>query len=111
MLKTLPIPFEISGTKITLPFSAICTVTDKRFSGEIVIEYVPKGDVLEYVDVEEFTKKICQNKITAEELVHTVYQEVTSSLRLTFLKVLVDVKQSEAHQPVQVWKEGAKDAI
>ncbi|MFA7302172.1 MAG: hypothetical protein WC030_00270 [Candidatus Paceibacterota bacterium] len=38
MLTTLSIPFTISGTTITLPFSAICTVTDKSFGGEVVIE-------------------------------------------------------------------------
>lgn len=47
MIKTIPLNFKISGTTIFLPFKAICSVTDKEFSGEVVIEYVPDKKALE----------------------------------------------------------------
>ncbi len=111
MIQTLNIPFAISGTKITLPFSAVCTVTDKPFGGEVVVQYVPVGKVLEYVDVEAFVGGVCNSKRTAEELAHVVFTEVESSLKPKQLRVLVDVKHSEAHQPVQVWIESENYAI
>ncbi len=111
MIRTFDIPFSISGTKITLPFSAVCTVTDKPFGGEIIIEYVPEGRVLEYVDAERFVVETCAKHVTAEELTHTVFGAVTASLKPVYVKVVVDVKHSDAHQPVQVWKEGGSRAI
>ncbi|MDP2651030.1 MAG: GTP cyclohydrolase I [bacterium] len=106
MAKALDINFEISGTKIFLPFSAICTVTDKEFSGQVIIEYHPNSRVLEYVDIENFVNHVCQKKVTAEELVDQVYREVESSILPKYLKITTDIKHSDAHQPVQVWKEG-----
>ena len=41
MIKTIPLNYKISGTTIFLPFKVICSVTDKKFFGEVVIEYSP----------------------------------------------------------------------
>jgi len=38
-MKTIDINFFISGTRITIPFNAICSITSKPFSGNIIIEY------------------------------------------------------------------------
>lgn len=111
MIQTLDIAFSISGTKIVLPFSAVCTVTDKPFDGDVVIEYVPDHKVLEYVDAERFVRDTCLQKLTAEELTQAVYEAVMGALKPAFAKVLVDVKHSEAHQPVQVWKQSGAHAI
>lgn len=106
MIESLKIDFTISGTKIFLPFKAICSVTDKEFGGEVVIEYVPRQLVLEYVDAERFVNEVCKKNITAEELANTVFNAVDESIKPSYLKVLVDVVDSKAHQPVKVWREG-----
>lgn len=104
-MKTIDINFTISGTKITVPFSAICSVTNKAFGGNIVIEYHPNKKVVEYVDMENAIKVITENKLTVEELANNVFSEVKTNIYPKYLKILVDVHKSEAHQPVQVWIE------
>ena len=105
MINHIPLSYKISGTKITLPFSAICSVTDKVFSGNLTIEYHPTLKALEYVHTEEVVNNIAKNKITAEDLVNLVFQEVTISIQPKYLKVTLDVSHSDAHKPVIVWLE------
>ena len=105
-MKKLNIDFKISGTKITIPFEAICTVTDKKFTGFVISEYQPKNEVLEYVDLERYIQDITKEKLTAEELASSIFMEIKKTIKPSYLKVIVDVKNSEAHQPVEVWIEG-----
>lgn len=102
---TISIGFRVSGTKIFIPFKAICSVTNKEFSGEVIIEYFPKNKVVEYVDTERAVKEISSKKTTAEKLTHDIFYMVKKSINPKFLKVTVDVKHSKAHRPVQIWIE------
>jgi NADPH-dependent 7-cyano-7-deazaguanine reductase QueF len=104
-MKTIDINFFISGTKITIPFNANCSITNKAFSGNIIIEYYPSKKVIEYVDMGEVIKEITKNKLTVEELADNVFKEVKIAISPKYLKILVDVQRSDAHQPVQVWIE------
>ncbi len=108
MMKKLNIDFKISGTKITIPFEAICTVTNKKFEGFVISEYHPKNEVLEYVDLERYIKDITTKQLTAEELANYVFMEINKTIKPNYLKVIVDVKNSEAHQPAEVWIESKK---
>ncbi len=105
MIKTIPLKYKISGTSIFLPFKAICSVTDKEFSGEVIIEYSPNKKALEYVDTEKVVNNITGSKITAEDLTHLVYEQVETSIEPKYIKVTVDVKHSDAHRPVKIWVE------
>jgi len=105
MINSIPLPYKISGTKITISFKAICSVTDKEFGGDIVIEYHPAKKALEYVHAEKVINTISLQKITVEDLVNSIFQEVSQSISPLYLKVTADVKHSDAHQPVQVWLE------
>ena len=104
-INTISINFKISGTKIFIPFKAICSVTNKEFSGEIIVEYAPKTKVLEYVDTEKVINKISLKKTTVEKLAYDIFSSVKKSINPKSLRVTVDVKHSKAHQPVQVWIE------
>lgn len=104
-METIDINFPISGTKIAIPFGAICSVTDKAFEGNVIIEYHPNKKVIEFVDTERIIKDITRNKLTVEELVDKIFETVKASISPKYLKILVDVHKSEAHQPVQVWRE------
>lgn len=101
----ISIDFKVSGTRIFIPFKAICSVTDKEFSGEIVIEYTPESKVVEYVDMEKVVNEASSKKTTAEKLANDIYSIVKRSITPKYLKVMVDVKHSKAHKPVQVWIE------
>jgi len=105
MIEKIKIDFRISGTKITIPFSAICSVTDKKFTGFVISEYEPKTEVIEYCSLETFINKTCEKDLTAEQLTNLIYEEIENSINPKYLKVTVDVKESDAHQPVVVWKE------
>ncbi len=105
MINSIPLLYKISGTKITIPFKAICSVTDKEFGGDIIIEYRPDKNALEYVHAEEVINTLSLEKITAEDLVNSIFLEVSQSISPLYLKVIADVKHSDAHQPVQVWLE------
>jgi len=104
-MKTIDINFYISGTEIIIPFKAICSVTNKMFKGNIIIQYYPNNKVVEYVDMEKVIINITKNKLTAEELAYNIFQEVKINILPKYLKILVDVRQSEAHRPVKVWIE------
>lgn len=105
MLEKLKLDFKISGTKLTIPFESICTLTNKKFSGDIISEYTPQEYAIEYLSMEKFISQITKNKLTAEELANLVFSEIKKEISPAHLKVTVDVKKSEAHQPVQVWIE------
>lgn len=101
----ISIDFKVSGTRIFVPFKAICSVTNKKFSGEVIIGYIPKNKVVEYVDMERVVNEIASQKTIAEKLANDVYSIVKRSIAPKYLKVTVDVKHSKAHRPVQVWIE------
>lgn len=105
MIKTIDIDYKVSGTRIFIPFKAVCSLTNKKFEGEVIIEYNPEKSVLEYVDAEQFIRKTTKNKLLVEELAKSVFEEVKKSIKPKHLKVIVDAKKSEAHRPVQVWIE------
>lgn len=105
MVKTINIDYNVSGTKIFIPFTATCSLTNEQFSGDVIIEYHPAKKVLEYVDIELFIGETTKNKLLTEELAKLIFDEVSKSIQPKYLKVLVDVKHSEAHKPVQVWIE------
>jgi len=103
MIEKIKIDYKISGTKLTIPFSSVCSIIEKPFEGNIIIEYHPKGFILEYTSFETYIKEIVKKKSTAEILANTIFQEVKNVIKPKYLKVLVDVKKSEAHQPTEVW--------
>jgi len=74
------INFKISGTSIFVPFKAICSVTNKEFSGEVVVEYTPKNKVVEYVDMERIINKVSSQKTTVEKLANDIYLIVERSI-------------------------------
>lgn len=102
---TISVDFKVSGTQIFIPFKAVCSVTDKEFSGEVVIEYAPKNKVVEYVDMERVVNEIASRKTTVEKLANDIYFVVKRSITPKYLKVTVDVKHSKAHKPVRLWIE------
>lgn len=108
-MKKLEIGYSISGTKITIPFKANCVITDMDFQGNIIIEYRPRKEVLEYVDLEKFIGSSTEKKLTVEELANIIFIEIEKEIKPEYLKVLVDVLKSDAHQPVQVWIERELD--
>ncbi len=103
MIEKIKIDYKISGTKLKIPFSSICSIISKPFEGDIIIEYHPIDFVLEYVSFEKFIKNVTKDKTTAEELANTIFQKVKNTIKPRYLKVLVDIKKSEAHQPTEVW--------
>ena len=105
MIEKIKIDYKISGTKMRIPFKSICSVINKPFNGDVIIEYHPKDFILEYVSFEEFIKEVTRDKSTAEELANKIFQKVNGAINPKYLKVLVDVKKSEAHQPTEVWIE------
>jgi NADPH-dependent 7-cyano-7-deazaguanine reductase QueF len=104
-MKSIDINFPISGTKIIIPFNAICSISNQRFYGNIIIEYHPKKKVIEFMDAEIVIENITKNKLMAEELAYKIFQQVQETINPQYLKILVDVQKSEAHQPVQIWCE------
>ena len=103
MIEKIKIEYKISGTKLTIPFNSICSIINKPFDGNIIVEYHPKDFILEYISFEKFIKDVIKEKSTAEELANKIFKEVRNTIQPKYLKVLIDVKKSEAHQPTEVW--------
>jgi|GEM_PF-1483111 NADPH-dependent 7-cyano-7-deazaguanine reductase QueF len=104
-IKTIDINFPISGTKIKIPFNMICSVTNKKFTGFVIIEYCPNKKAVEFVDIENFINITSKNKLTAEKFAHIIFETIKANIRPQYLKVLIDIIKSDAHQPAQVWIE------
>ncbi len=104
-MKNIKIDFPISGTRISIPFQAICSITNKEFDGNVIIEYYPNEKVLEFVSAEQEVQNFVKKPLTVEGLTNRIFKNVKKSIRPKYLKVLVDVERSKAHQPVQVWIE------
>ena len=105
MVKKIKIDYKISGTKMEIPFNSICSIINKPFTGNIIVEYHPKNFILEYVSFENFVKETTKEKSTAEELANKIFQEINTLIKPKYLKVLIDVKKSKEHQPTEVWVE------
>lgn len=101
-MKTITFDFVISKTEISIPFEAICLVTDKKFGGDVIITYRKTKTVLEYVNVENEITAFTSNKTSAEELCNNIYLAVKESLKKATIDVEIDVKYSEAHQPARI---------
>ena len=61
--------------------------------------------MVEFVDMERVIKDITRNRSTVEELADKIFEAVKTNISPKYLKILVDVHKSDAHQPVQVWIE------
>jgi NADPH-dependent 7-cyano-7-deazaguanine reductase QueF len=55
--------------------------------------------------MEKSVKEITKKRLTVEELVNNIFKEVKMNISPKYLKILVDVLKSDAHQLVQVWIE------
>lgn len=111
MVRTISLPFTITGTEIRIPFKAMCSITGKPFSGIVRITYRPRARAIEFVDMEKVIGALCREKLTAEELTRRIYIDVKHSIRPASLVVAVDVKKSAAHQPVTVWIDDQSHSI
>jgi len=104
-MKTIQLNYKISGIKIEIPFSAVCSIINNDFCGFIVIEYRPDRKILDYVTLEQKISLITKKPTIAEDLAKDIFNEITKAISPKKLKVLVDVRRSSTHQPVQVWIE------
>lgn len=103
-IDTVSVPVTITGTEITIPFRAICSVTKKVFRGFIVVDYRPRTAFLEFVSIERYVHHVAKRPLTAEELCAQVYDAVHASIRPRALCVTVDIRHSLAHQPARIWR-------
>ncbi len=95
---TLPNVHGISEVALRSPFSALCSVTNDRFSGEIIVTYRPGASLIEFVSFGEYIKDFDESETTTEALAREIFDTVKETVQPLTLRVEVDV-QTAAHIP------------
>jgi NADPH-dependent 7-cyano-7-deazaguanine reductase QueF len=95
---TLPNVHGVSEISLRSGFSTICSVTDERFSGEVIVTFKPGASLIEFVSFGEYIKEFDEAETTAEALTREIFDTIKEVAQPLALRVEIDV-QSAAHIP------------
>lgn len=95
---TLPNVHGISEVALRSPFSAVCSVTDERFAGEVILTYKPGASLVEFVSFGEYIKEFDEAETTTEAMAREIFDTVKEILQPNGLRVEIDV-QNASHIP------------
>jgi len=101
MIDWIPNTYRISSQTVTIPFSAICSITNEPFSGDIMIVIDPNERCLEYCSVDRFVKELYSRVMTHEQVAREVFNEVESALGPRMM-LFVEVRVTSAVHPPAV---------
>lgn len=87
-------------TEIALrsPFSTICSVTDERFSGEVIVTYRPGATLIEFVSFGEYIRGFDETETSAEELAREIFDTIKETVQPPALRIEIDI-QTASHIP------------
>ena len=95
---TLPNVHGVTEIALRSPFSAVCSVTDERFSGEVAVTYRPAASLVEFVSFGEFIKGFDESETTTEAMAREIFDAVKETVQPNALRIEVDV-QIASHIP------------
>lgn len=95
---TLPNTHGITEVALRSPFSAICSVSDERFAGEIIVTYRPGANLIEFVSFGEYIREFDEAETTTEALAREIFDAVKETAMPSSLRVEIDV-QNASHIP------------
>ncbi len=95
---TLPNTHGISESALRSAFSTICSVTDERFSGEVIVTYRPGATLIEFVSFGDYIRGFDETETTMEEMAREIYDTVREIVQPAALRVEIDV-QTASHIP------------
>lgn len=95
---TLPNVHGITEIALRSTFSAICSVTDDRFSGEVIVTYRPGAVLIEYVSFGDYIKDFDEAETTTEAMAREIFDAIKETAQPLALRVEVDV-QTASHIP------------
>lgn len=95
---TLPNVHGITEIALRSPFSTICSVTDERFAGEVILTYRPAASLVEFVSFGEFIKGFDEAETSAEALAREIFDTVKETLQPNALRIEIDI-QTASHIP------------
>lgn len=96
--ETLPNVHGVTEIALRAPFSAICGVTDERFSGEVVVTYKPGAGLIEFASFGDYIKGYDEMETTAEAMAREIFDTVKETVQPGALRVEIDI-QSASHIP------------
>lgn len=99
MVETIPNTAKVHLIEYQPPFSAICSVGNAPFSGEILIVFQPEAKLIEYESFEDWLFTMAVSHLTIEDLAREVFDKVTEALGPVPLKVTV-MARTTVHAPV-----------
>ena len=98
-MDTIPNNAKIEVIRYTPDFSAICSVSNVPFHGNIEIVYRPSDILIEFISFEKWLVDISNNHMNIEDLARLVFDELTVILGEIPLCVTVHAK-TIVHAPV-----------
>ncbi|OGH55768.1 MAG: hypothetical protein A3G34_11370 [Candidatus Lindowbacteria bacterium RIFCSPLOWO2_12_FULL_62_27] len=95
---TLPNVHGISEVALRSAFSTICSVTDERFAGEVIVTYRPGALLIEYLSFGDFIRGFDEAETSSEALAREIFDTVKEIAQPTALRVEIDI-QTASHIP------------
>ena len=95
---TLPNAHGITEIALRSPFSAVCSVTDERFAGEVIVTYRPGATLIEFVSFGEYIRGFDEAETSAEELTREIFDTVKETVQPLALRTEIDI-QTASHIP------------
>ncbi len=92
----------VTAIRFTPPFSAVCGVGGKPFTGTVEIVYQPGMVLLELESFEQHLESLRTHEFTAETLCDYLYKLLAEQLLPASLTVEVSVEYSRSHASVSV---------
>ena len=95
---TLPNVHGISEVALRSFFSTICSVTDERFGGEVIVTYKPGAALIEFISFGDYIKDFDDAETTTEAMCREIFDAVKETVQPNGLRVEIDV-QNASHIP------------
>lgn len=97
---TVPNTPQVQRVLITPEYSAICSIVEEPFHGQIYIDYYPEKYLIELVSLDTWLHSIAQSKLTVEGLCRLLYDACEAALG--DIRLRVDVyAETTVHAPVR----------
>ena len=91
---------QVQHILFTPKFSAICSIGDRPFYGNVQIDYEPTEVILELVSVERFIGNFAMKRVTIEDVARLVFDELCRVLGDIPIRVIVSA-WTTVHAPTK----------
>lgn len=94
----------ISKVTFNKSISVFCPLGNDYYTADITVDFVPDKFMMDYIDEDNFIKKLSGAELIIEDLVEKIHTHLNEEYEPKYVKVSV-FAYNAAHFPVTVYKE------